>query len=223
MKKYKLFSFLFLIISLPLAGSSIVKYYHNLDMHIRGYSPLVYHNGRWKLKTGDHSYNNAVIVDIKNGFLEISHPVFKYRSLRLVLYIDNKKRVTLGVTKWLSKSKKYRTTRFYRKKGDEWTDITKDILPVFYLKPFLKAKYSNKVFAVIDKRIDWQQSLTGYDFYCLKLPRFGTKVQVYPNKDFFSQIKKHDFLKIKNVHNNINYTKKLYMIWNMKQGKFKLL
>ena len=202
---------------------------------------LLKRKGRWVTQNPDFQNNKYyfnIIVDIRNGFIQISDPETGggYETYTCTLFIDTKRNRYLAIHHETSGGtigsifQEPQHFRFYRLKNNRFLDETDRLVPSISIKEFLKP-HAIKNRKTIDRNI--KKHLPHYFNY--KLPRYGLKIEVTFTFDSFLDLFKsfpgersafelndnNTFRDLKRIRNHFKKFK-IFLKWNIKKGTFEI-
>ena len=144
---------------------------------------VTYNNGQYS-SVSLAGYNFDAVVDIKNGYIEISDEGTGGGSIyqQIVLFRAATREPLIGITTGGFNSFYFETRlRFYSFMGNIWQDVTHDVLPQIETYQFV----NNEFYELNRKKFIENSSFFDYIF---KLPHYGTQIDI-----------KINFLKIKTL------------------------
>lgn len=216
---FLLFLFTILITSISYAKESIVDYYNSIPLKLLdNYKfQLQYKNNIW-ISRSETNREIKPIVDIKNGYLKITdagtgggvleHELALYRTHDGSDIVGAKTAQFDGVGSTCS-------LKFYKPSGNQWMDITNDVLPKIDLSFFMNETYKLKKEKLI-------KILDGISFL-YQLPRIGTTMNVKIELDRFIMSHRGNDDKMKSgdkeIISNIKY-QEIELLWDDKNSKF---
>lgn len=191
---------------------------------------LTERDGKW-VTNSSADYEMPVVVDIQNGFIEISDEGTGGGSnlVQVVMFRKSDQNPCIGICLGgFNGMFSENNARFYEYINNRWTDVTGKVFPVFEFKSFMNTQYvesnlreNNDIYSVLD--------------YWVRLPRFGLIVESEVNWEKIQAVLRENVNPengetfderqqelLRGMINNIMY-EKIKIRWDKQNDRFMIL